>query len=262
MKLAKAASFPAKHKAKVSGGGLEYVTSGSGAPVIVLMNGGGMASQSWGAVYPQFEPFSTVFAYNRFGIGGSDRASGKQTGEVIAAALRELLAAAGLQPPYLLVGHSLGGFHANIFARLYPEEVAGIIFLEAAHQDDFEQLPLHQTLFSQLFEKIFTALNFILRKSPNSEMDCTKDAVSQIKQAGNFPDVPLTVITAGKSPPKLFMSAKALKIRQANQKKFLLFSKNAKQLIAEESGHFPQLSEPELVVAATQELISRINNEP
>lgn len=264
LKLAKAASFPPKQKINVACGALEYVSSelsGSENPVIVLLSGGGAVLESWGAVYPQFAAMATVLAYNRFGVGGSDLASGKQTGEVIASALHDLLAEAGLQPPYLLVGHSLGGFHANIFARLYPQEIAGVVFLEASHPDDFETLSLHQTLLSRIFEKVFTALYFIFRKSQHSEMDCTKEVVAQMKRVGAFPEVPISVITAGKAPLRLLMSSKALQIRLDNQKKFLQLSNCNNHVIAGQSGHFVQLSEPELVVNVVREILTRIKGE-
>ena len=63
-----------------------------------------------------------------------------ESGAVVIASLRELLRYAGLQPPYVLVGHSIGGLYANLFARLYPAEVAGVLFVEATHPRDQEML--------------------------------------------------------------------------------------------------------------------------
>ncbi len=69
-------------------------------------------------------PIGTVIAVDRLGVGKSDRPTEPQTGEVIVATLRSLLAQAGVPPPYVLVGHSLGGLHVELFARRHPDEVA------------------------------------------------------------------------------------------------------------------------------------------
>src|SRR5262249_11416222 len=67
--------------------------------------------------------------------GWSDSAPGTQTSASAATDLHELLHAAHIGPPYVLVGHSVGGFHTRAFYRLYRSEVAGIVFVDASHED-------------------------------------------------------------------------------------------------------------------------------
>ncbi|HVZ42796.1 MAG TPA: alpha/beta hydrolase [Ramlibacter sp.] len=115
--------LPPIQVAQTQAGRLSYVVSGFGASTIVLMNGAGVSLEGWRGLYPRIESMGTVFAWNRAGVKGSDAPRQPQTGVAVIASMRELLRYAGLEPPYVLVGHSLGGLFANLFARLHPREV-------------------------------------------------------------------------------------------------------------------------------------------
>ena len=125
-------------------GRLTYILSGEGTPAVLLFNGAGVTLQGWRGLYPGIERLATVFAWNRPGLQGSDGPRRPPTGRVVVAALRELLHAAGVAPPYVLVGHSLGGLYANLFARLHPRDTAGVLLLEATHPEDRELLKKHE----------------------------------------------------------------------------------------------------------------------
>jgi len=98
-----------KQTLTIGGAALEYAKSGDGSPAIVLVNGSGGPIEGWFRLHAQLAALSTVFAYNRRGVGASGKPHEAQTGDVIVRDLRELLTRAGLTPPYLLVSHSLGG---------------------------------------------------------------------------------------------------------------------------------------------------------
>lgn len=88
-------------------------------------------------ILPAISESSSVFSYNRFGVAGSDKLKVSQDGLNIVNTLREALTSVGFESPFLLVGHSLGGLYANLYAaRLYPNEVAGIVFLESSTTKD------------------------------------------------------------------------------------------------------------------------------
>jgi pimeloyl-ACP methyl ester carboxylesterase len=176
---------------------------------------------------------------------------------VVVASLRELLAYAGLQPPYVLVGHSLGGLHANLFARLYPKEVAAVLFLEATHPRDQEVLQQHETQVSRALSKVFSLPQWLFRANVRAEIEWASETVDEIAGAGAFPDVPVAVITGGANPPKWLMSPEALRARRGHQQELARLSSHGEHLIATKSGHFPQLTEPRLVLDVLQRLISR-----
>ena len=110
--------------------------TGQNTPTIVLDTGWGLPAVSWIQVQPEVAKFARVCSYDRAGYGWSDRGPEPRTSSQIARELKALLTAAGEQGPYVLVGHSLGAFNARVFTHLYPGDVAGLVFVDGAHEDE------------------------------------------------------------------------------------------------------------------------------
>jgi pimeloyl-ACP methyl ester carboxylesterase len=112
-----------------------------GEPLILLE--AGMASWSfyWRIVQPELSRFGRVCSYDRFGFGWSDHTREIRNPQRIAAELHQALQSAGETGPYLLVGHSFGGILVRQFARLYPDEVMGMVLVDSAHEDQIERMP-------------------------------------------------------------------------------------------------------------------------
>jgi pimeloyl-ACP methyl ester carboxylesterase len=252
--------LPPKKKLQTRAGALEYVVSGAGSPTIVLLNGAGVTLEGWGGLYPAIEQIGTVFAWNRFGLKGSDAPRLAQTGAVVVASLRELLAYAGLGPPYVLVAHSLGGLYANLFARLYPQEVCAVLFLEATHPNDQEALEPHETQLARALTKVLSLPQWLFKANLHSEIESVQHIAQEIASAGPFPPVPVAVVSGGTSPPKWLMSPAALRARRAHQEDLAQLSPRAEHVVAARSGHFPQLSEPGLVLDVLRRLAQRADN--
>jgi pimeloyl-ACP methyl ester carboxylesterase len=113
----------------VGGHRLHLDCTGSGGPTVVLLSGLGGSSASWARIAPAVADTTRVCAYDRAGQGWSDAAA-PQNGVAAAADLHTLLARAGEQGPYVLVGHSIGGDYAMTYADRYPEQVAGMVLLD------------------------------------------------------------------------------------------------------------------------------------
>ncbi len=237
-------------------GRLGYMLSGSGGPTIVLFSGAGMSLQGWEPLFPRIEQLSTVLGWNRFGMQGSDTPGARQTGTVVLASLRELLGYNGLQAPYVLVAHSLGGLFANLYARLYPEQVAAVLLLESTHPGDQEVLKKHEGELVKSLGRMLTLPEAFFEPNVHAELACVDDLVREIESAGPFPDVPLRVITGGLTPRASLMSPGAVAARRANQQELARLSPRGEQVIAHGSGHFPQLTEPELVLDVLEELLA------
>ena len=241
--------------AVVDGRRLAYIRLGEGRPAIVFLSGAGMDIDSWFKVLPEVATFGTVIAVDRPGVGRSDRPDIPQTGEVIVAALRSLLAQAGVPPPYVLVGHSLGGLHVEFFARSHPVEVGGVVLVEAASPDEAMDPP--PPGFTA--RVIGAALGVLdrLRGRPRGldEVDNVAETVRQIGAAPPFPDVPLAVVTGGKR--MRMVPDTAFAAHQEAQRDRVTLVPNGRQVIAEGSGHFPQLHEPEVVIAAIRDIAER-----
>lgn len=240
--------IPKMQTVQVDGAVLEYVYSGQRRPHIVLINGAGGPIEGWYKVFGALEQLGTVLAYNRPGIGGSSKPTQPQSGVVVVETLRSLLRAVGLQPPYVLVGHSLGGLFANLFARMYPQEVSSVVLLEATAPEDIGVLEGLQSPFQRLLQR---AIDGIFRKNPFDETVQVAQTVQQIQAAGSFPDIPLAVVTGR----KLRMPPKALKHRLGNQSGLVALSSQGNQIWADTSGHFPQFTQPDLVIQAIQAVV-------
>lgn len=114
---------------------------GAGAPVVVFESGlDSLGSLSWARVHDETATFTRACAYSRAGVMWSDAAPGPFSAERVADDLHRALAVAGEKPPYLLVGHSLGGPYALVFVGRYPADVAGLVFVDASHPDQIARL--------------------------------------------------------------------------------------------------------------------------
>jgi pimeloyl-ACP methyl ester carboxylesterase len=131
----------------VGGRRLYIECTGTGSPVVVLQSGLGESSSYWGRIAPAVAASTTVCAYDRAGHGRSDAAAEPQDGTALAADLHTLLDRAGVPGPYVLVGHSSGGPYVRAFAARYPDQIAGMVLLDAQPADAFAALPDYATTY-------------------------------------------------------------------------------------------------------------------
>lgn len=244
--------FPPKHKAECGGETIEYVVAGDGPVTVVLVNGAGGPIEGWHKVFDELASIARVFAYNRCGVGGSSGPAKPQTGSNMVESLCAVLGNAGCRPPYVLVGHSFGGLIVNLFARRYPSDVAAVIMLEATAVEDVELLPVHETRMQRLAARI---ADRFFPPDPNAETVHAEATVCELKAAPPFPPVPLLVVTGAKPAMARFTAPEALAARAAHQRRLVSLSPLGRQVMASRSGHFPQFTEPEVVVAAVKEAI-------
>ena len=107
--------------------------TGEGTPTVLFESGMGASCLSWTQVQPAVAEFSRAVSYDRAGHGWSDPAHEPRTAQQIAQELHALLDAAGVPGPYVLVGHSFGGYVSRAFAHLYPNDVVGMVLVDSIH---------------------------------------------------------------------------------------------------------------------------------
>jgi pimeloyl-ACP methyl ester carboxylesterase len=117
---------------------LHIHVTGEGSPAVVLESGLPATVLSWCRVQPELARFARVASYDRAGLGWSEIGPLPRTSRHIVEELRALLRAAGLPPPYILVGHSFGGFTARLFAGCYPAEVVGLVLVDPIHPEEWQ----------------------------------------------------------------------------------------------------------------------------
>jgi pimeloyl-ACP methyl ester carboxylesterase len=134
----------------VGGHRLHLDCQGEGSPTVVLSNGLGGVSAAWARITTPVSPTTRVCAYDRAGQGWSDEASSPLDGVESAEELEALLAAAGEEGPFVLVGHSMGGPYAMTFAARYPEQVAGLVLLDSSSPEQFTRVPAYPGQYQML----------------------------------------------------------------------------------------------------------------
>ncbi|HOU13650.1 MAG TPA: alpha/beta hydrolase [Anaerolineae bacterium] len=118
-----------------------------GQPTVILESGHGAWSNDWRTVQPEIARFARVCAYDRAGFGWSEPGPRPRTPERIMTELHTLLTRAGEAGPYLLVGHSMGGPLARLFFTLYPQDVAGMVWIDSGHENMPRYIPFVQSAF-------------------------------------------------------------------------------------------------------------------
>jgi pimeloyl-ACP methyl ester carboxylesterase len=102
---------------------------------VLLDSGMGVPAMGWMKVQPEVAKFTHVCSYDRAGYGWSDPGPEPRTSAQIATELKAVLDAAGERGPFVLVGHSFGGFNVRVFAGLQPKQVLGMVLVDASHED-------------------------------------------------------------------------------------------------------------------------------
>ena len=125
----------------IGGRSLNIYCTGQGDPAVILDSGAGTPGYSWMTVQPRIAQFTRVCWYDRAGYGWSDPGPYPRDSRAIARDLHELLRAASVPSPYVLVGASFGGFNIRVYNGLYPDEVAGMVLVDAAHEDEAARAP-------------------------------------------------------------------------------------------------------------------------
>jgi pimeloyl-ACP methyl ester carboxylesterase len=272
--------------------------TGAGSPTVILEAGAGSPSIVWWKVQPEVSRFTRVCSYDRAGLGWSEQKAGSRRSLRIADELHALLAAAQEAPPYILVGHSLGGPRTMIFAGRFAGEVAGFVWVDAVHPDQSRRFSpaldsvlraeqtrptswlsfLSRTGVIRLlarhdaFRLIPDSVNEVMRALvPQSlpealrELNELDETLEEARGAGLFGDIPIVVLTAeamvvpGASPGMTLQLA-----REFNEKHFDLdedmatWSDNSDHRVVEDSGHFIQVQRPDAVAAAVQDVVTAV----
>ena len=273
---------------------------GGGAPTVVFDAPVGASSLGWALVQPAVAEFATTFAFDRAGYGWSDPGRAPRTSARIVTELHELLENSGVPKPYVLVGASFGGCNLRLFAFRYPAEVAGLVLVDPAHEDQFIRAPSTRqaTMPLRLFQLAsrlgimrlaglpvdIAGLNVLppdrqviaaaagYRTSAVdaivAETGAIEKSFAEVREArvsaGKTPlgDRPLIVLTRREETPPVGEEAARYSIWVGLHRELAAESTGGRQQFVEKSGHFIAVDQPSKVVEAIREVVELVRTAP
>jgi pimeloyl-ACP methyl ester carboxylesterase len=219
----------------------------AGSATVVLMAGGGRTAADWAKVQPAVAKFARVCSYDRAGFGQSDKAASKiQPLDEVIDDLQGLLKASDEKGPFILVGHSVAGIYARSFVTKFPREVAGLVFVDSAHEEQalrFHELdPNWQALDEE-------AAHWGLFVKPGERLEWRTE-------------LPLIVLGHGRpiqGPKKVTEEVTAARERiwRELQEDLAKRSTHGEFRVAEQSEHNIHLEQPELVIQAIRDVLQK-----
>jgi len=291
--------FPPPGKLVDAGGYRLHINSaGEGSPTVILDAGWSDSSLVWCLVQPEVARFTRVCSYDRAGLGWSDASATPRHSLQIVRELHTILKNAAIPGPYVLVGHSFGGYNVRLFAHEYPQEVAGLVLVDAAHEDQWPRLPESvKRLFLQMQQQLWDGRPwskfgiirlFYMRPNPklplavqaadvalrsrtpyldtvSREWDLIPhESADQVRAASSLPSVPLVVLTAGQHgdqpPPGVSAEDFAQWNSRLQEMQADLASRcpNSVHLTITNSTHVIQLDQPAAVVDAIRQVVTAV----
>lgn len=240
--LSGCASLPGATTDTVDGRTVEYVQAGQGTPVVVFENGLGARLDWWAKVWPDTVAETRALAYHRAGYGRSDASPQPREGAQVVQELRALLRARQLPPPYVLVGHSLGGLYMQLFARQHPQEVAALVLVDSTHprQQVGAGAIENQSLLVRGVAKA------LITGTAKDEFDLVNQTGQQVLALPTVTGLPVTVLSAAQPMKE---TSDLAKFSNALREDIARLYPNAKQVWVD-SGHAIPLEKPEAVVNA------------
>jgi pimeloyl-ACP methyl ester carboxylesterase len=240
----------------VGGASLHIHCVGDGAPPVILEAGLGNDGSIWSQVQPEVGRFTRTCASDRAGMGSSRPAHRPHTNRQMARELHALLERAGIPGAYVLVGHSMGGANVRLLASEHPDELAGMVLVDAVGDEQFSRWFV---LFPEAMKAEFREN---LPKLPEGlDFDTYAAGVADMASSSrSIGDRPLVILSAGKAgplPPGVSpdVGTRMGAVWAEMQAQLCKLSSDCAHVTDAKSGHFVQLDDPTLVVASVREVV-------
>ena len=221
----------------------------SAKATVVFENGSRATIAGWDKVLDGIKDSATVFAYNRPGYANSEAVDTPRDGATIVEQLRATLKRKGLQPPYVLVGHSLGGLYMQLFARRYPDEVKGLVLVDALYPRVVKR-PQDFPLYTRAGKWLFFS------RTVRDEIDRIHETGEMVAALPRIDDKPIIrLINKPVSSTAIAVDFGAFNFDDDTRTFVRGLYPKAKTVVADAS-HQMQVTHPEIVAAAIREILA------
>jgi len=242
-------------------GHFTYYSSGTNKPTVVFESGLGDDMTSWQPIIHEVEDFVEVFAYNRAGFSGSDSKNSTRNGEIIVNELRDLLNSANLKPPYVLVGHSLGGAYMELYARSYPEEIAGVVLVDPNSSKYPARCKFEKLDYCAPPSRMPQWATLLVPSSVEGEIKGWSSTHEQVNAIDSFPNVPFALLSATyKNEKRTEKKKREHELSIELDQELLVLSTTSKFIPCDTCGHYIHKDEPSLVVNAIKWVLDKADN--
>jgi pimeloyl-ACP methyl ester carboxylesterase len=255
----------------VGGYRLHLWCTGDGSPAVILDAGLGGTSAGWGFVQPDVARFTRVCSYDRGGMGYSDSGPSPRTARRIANELAELLTHSGIVGPVVLAGESIAGFNVRVFASDHPDHAAGLVLVDASHEDDAHEVPgmarfvpvlstigvfrLLGVSFGQPIESLAPSVRQFARatmfrasgyQAAADEIVHIRETVAEVRSSRRTLSIPVLVVTGARGADENWRRL---------QQDLASLSERGCLITAQQSGHVVAIDQPAIIVDAIRTLV-------
>jgi len=229
---------------------------GEGTPTVVMDAGVNSGSQVWALVWPTIGTSTRVCVYDRAGLGYSDPIPHPRTSQEVVGDLHELLTNAAIKGPYVLVAHSFGGLNIRLYASQYPQDVAGMVLVDAVHEDRFAATARVLTPQQEA--------EFERGRQANPEGLDYYESSRLVRAIGPaLPNIPIVVIARGRAEawPKGYPTDALERVWRNLERDLASRAPQGTLLIAEGADHNIPGQQPAIIVDATNRVLIAIHEQ-
>ena len=239
---------------------------GTGSPVVIFITGAGADLKNFSTVQSEVAKFTRTLSYDRAGIGLSEELNTERTVDHFAIELNEILEKENIEPPYLVVSHSLGGFIARWYVHTYPDKVAGMVLIDPAYEGFMDTIRNTRSADQRRRTKDMVDLGIINKpKASRKELEMLQKDEELMRSTQLPLQIPITMLTSGRfsdEERKAGATAEDIKKWVRFHERLKLQAPQLKHIVTEKSGTFIHQEEPELVITEIKNMLDVLRPKP